>query len=73
MGVVAEKLNAVKFAIMGDILQNINFAIKTGAVRDFLDNSVVAYKQWSRATSLRLPISQRVLELTPCSFRARPR
>ena len=44
MGVVAEKLNAVKFAIMGDILQNINFAIKTGAVRDFLDNSVVAYQ-----------------------------
>ena len=29
---------------MGDIPQNINFAIKTGAVRDFLDNSVVGYQ-----------------------------
>ncbi len=28
----------------GDIPQNINFAIKTGAIRDFLDNSVVAYE-----------------------------
>ena len=45
VGVVAEKLNAVKFAkLMGDIPQNINFAIKTGAVRDFLDNSVVPYQ-----------------------------
>ena len=45
VGVVAEKLNAVKFAkVLGDIPQNINFAIKTGAVRDFLDNSVVAYQ-----------------------------
>jgi len=45
VGVVAEKLNAVKFAkITGDIPQNINFAIKTGAVRDFLDNSVVPYQ-----------------------------
>ena len=24
--------------------ENINFAIKTGAVRDFLDNGVVAYR-----------------------------
>ena len=45
VGVVAEKLNAVEFAkLMGDIPQNINFAIKTGAVRDFLDNSVVPYQ-----------------------------
>jgi S1-C subfamily serine protease len=45
VGVVAEKINAVRFAkVMGDIPQNINFAIKTGAVRDFLDNSVVAYQ-----------------------------
>jgi S1-C subfamily serine protease len=45
VGVVAEKLNALKFAkATGEIPENINFAIKTGAVRDFLDNSVVAYQ-----------------------------
>lgn len=45
VGVVAEKLNAVKFAkATGDLPENINFAIKTGAVRDFLDNSVIAYQ-----------------------------
>jgi S1-C subfamily serine protease len=45
VGMVAAKLNALKFAkATGDIPQNINFAIKTGALRDFLDNSVVAYQ-----------------------------
>jgi len=45
VGVVAAKINALKFAkVTGDIPQNINFAIKTGAVRDFLDNSVVTYQ-----------------------------
>jgi S1-C subfamily serine protease len=45
VGVVAAKINALKFAkATGDIPENINFAIKTGAVRDFLDNSVVAYQ-----------------------------
>ena len=45
VGVVAEKLNALKFVkATGDIPENINFAIKTGAVRDFLDNSVVSYQ-----------------------------
>jgi hypothetical protein len=28
----------------GSIPENINFAIKTGALRDFLDNSVVPYQ-----------------------------
>jgi hypothetical protein len=43
--VVAAKINAIKFAkIMGDLPENINFAVKTGAVRDFLDNSVVSYQ-----------------------------
>ena len=42
---VAEKLNALKVAkATGDIPENINFAIKTGALRDFLDNSVVPYR-----------------------------
>ena len=45
VGVVAAKINAIKFAkATGDIPENINFAIKTGAVRDFLDNSVVSYQ-----------------------------
>jgi hypothetical protein len=36
--------NALKFAkATGDIPENINFAIKTGTLRDFLDNSVVPY------------------------------
>jgi S1-C subfamily serine protease len=54
VGVVAEKLNAVKFAkVMGDIPQNINFAIKTGALRDFLDNSVVPYQSAERGVELK--------------------
>jgi S1-C subfamily serine protease len=39
VGVVAAKLNALKFVkATGNIPENINFAIKTGALRDFLDN-----------------------------------
>ena len=45
VGMVAAKLNALKFAkATGDMPENINFAIKTGALRDFLDNSVVPYQ-----------------------------
>jgi S1-C subfamily serine protease len=45
VGVVAAKLNALKFAkATGDLPENINFAVKTGALRDFLDNSVVSYQ-----------------------------
>jgi S1-C subfamily serine protease len=45
VGVVAAKINAIKFAkATGDFPENINFAIKMGAVRDFLDNSVVPYQ-----------------------------
>lgn len=45
VGVVAAKINALRFAkATGEIPENINFAIKTGALRDFLDNSVVPYQ-----------------------------
>jgi hypothetical protein len=35
---------AIEVKATGDIPQNINFAIKTGALRDFLDNSAVPYQ-----------------------------
>jgi S1-C subfamily serine protease len=45
VGVVTAKLDALKVVkATGDIPQNINFAIKTGALRDFLDNSAVPYQ-----------------------------
>jgi S1-C subfamily serine protease len=45
IGVVAAKLNPLKFAkATGDLPENINFAIKPGAVRDFLDNSAISYQ-----------------------------
>jgi S1-C subfamily serine protease len=44
VGIVAEKLDALKVAqITGAIPENINFAIKTGALRDFLDKNAVNY------------------------------
>jgi S1-C subfamily serine protease len=45
VGMVAAKIDAMKFIrATGNIPENINFAIKTGAIRDFLDNSVVPYE-----------------------------
>jgi S1-C subfamily serine protease len=45
VGVVTAKLDALRVVkATGDIPQNINFAIKTGALRDFLDNSAVPYE-----------------------------
>jgi len=47
-------LNALKFAkATGEIPENINFAIKTGALRDFLDNSVVPYQTSDTKTDLK--------------------
>lgn len=44
-GVVVAKLNALSMIkVTGQLTENINFAIKTGALRDFLDNSVVPYQ-----------------------------
>lgn len=53
VGVVAAKLDAVRVArATGSIPENINFAIKTGALRDFLDNSAVQYQiaEWHDAS-----------------------
>ncbi|TFV40322.1 serine protease [Bradyrhizobium frederickii] len=45
VGVVTGKIPGLRIVAMtGDIPENINFAIKTGALRDFLDNSVVPYQ-----------------------------
>ena len=45
VGMVAAKINALRFVrATGNIPENINFAIKTGAIRDFLDNSAIAYE-----------------------------
>lgn len=44
-GVVVAKLNALRMIReTGQLTENVNFAIKTGALRDFLDNSVVPYQ-----------------------------
>jgi S1-C subfamily serine protease len=49
VGVVAAKLDAIKMVrATGNIPENINFAIKIGALRDFLDNSVVLYRTTDR-------------------------
>lgn len=54
VGVVAAKLNALRFArATGTIPENINFAIKTGALRDFLDNSVVPYQRSDATAELK--------------------
>jgi S1-C subfamily serine protease len=54
VGIVAAKLNALKFArATGNIPENINFAIKTGMLRDFLDNSVVAYQTSAAKSDLK--------------------
>ena len=54
VGVVAAKLNALKVVrVTGSIPENINFAIKTGALRDFLDNSVVPYQISDGKTELK--------------------
>jgi S1-C subfamily serine protease len=53
VGMVAAKLNALRFVkATGNIPENINFAIKTGMLRDFLDNSVVAYQTADGKTNL---------------------
>jgi S1-C subfamily serine protease len=56
VGVVSQKLDALYMARhTGNIPENINFAIKTGAIRDFLDNSVVPYESAAPAGELKTP------------------
>jgi S1-C subfamily serine protease len=44
VGIVSEKLDVMKVAeVTGTIPENVNFAIKTGTFRDFLDKNVVTY------------------------------
>jgi len=56
VGMVAAKLNFLKFVrATGNIPENINFAIKTGAIRDFLDNSAVQYQTAEPKAELKTP------------------
>ena len=54
VGMVSAKLDALRIArSTGSIPENISFAIKTGAIRDFLDNSVVPYETSAPGTELK--------------------
>ena len=67
VGVVSEKLNALEVARYtgGNIPENINFAIKTGMIRDFLDNSVVPYETAAPGGELKTPeIAERARAFT---------
>jgi S1-C subfamily serine protease len=56
VGVVSSKLDGIRFAnVTGNIPENINFAIKIGALRDFLDNSVVSYQTAESKADLKTP------------------
>jgi S1-C subfamily serine protease len=56
IGVVSGKLDGLYMVrSTGDIPENINFAIKTGAIRDFLDNSVVPYETAAPGSDLKTP------------------
>ncbi|MBW7964801.1 S1C family serine protease [Bradyrhizobium sp. BR 10261] len=56
VGVVTGKLDGLRVAAAtGSIPENINFAIKTGALRDFLDNSVVPYQTAEPRGELKTP------------------
>ncbi|MDA9406841.1 MULTISPECIES: S1C family serine protease [unclassified Bradyrhizobium] len=56
VGVVTGKLDGLRVAAAtGSIPENINFAIKTGALRDFLDNSVVPYQTAEPKGELKTP------------------
>ena len=55
-GVVTGKLDGLyMIRSTGDIPENINFAVKTGAIRDFLDNSVVPYETAAPGSEIKTP------------------
>ena len=41
---VSKPQDFIDLKVTGDLPENINFAVKTGALRDFLDNSAVQYQ-----------------------------
>jgi len=54
IGVVSEKLNALKVAqYTGDVPQNVNFAISNNTLRAFLDSKGVNYKEVGKEPDLR--------------------
>ena len=74
VGVVTQKLDALKIAkATGSIPENINFAIKAGALRDFLDNNVVSYRTADSTSELKTSEVAAAARAIRYSFRARPR
>ena len=56
VGVVSAKLDPFRIArVTVTIPENVNFAIKTGMLRDFLDNSVVPYQTADAKSELTTP------------------
>jgi hypothetical protein len=56
VGVVTSKLNALKtVAAIGDLPQNVNFAIKAGALATFLESTRVEFQTLATATRLAPP------------------
>lgn len=52
----AAKTDAMRFVrATGNIPENVNFTIKTGAIRDFLDDSVVPYETTAGKGELKTP------------------
>jgi len=52
VGIVEGKLNAIKIAsVIGDVPQNVNFAIKASVMATFLDANGVRYATWQPGTA----------------------
>ncbi len=66
VGIVVGKLDAVKVAeLLGDIPQNVNFAIKGSVARSFLDANAVDYETDQSTTKLEAAdIAERAREFT---------